>query len=290
MKIRFVPTEAMRMDTTLDEFGKLERSYRRRIAAAPAGFRRALAGKIDWEDRLVCVKGPRGAGKTTLFLQHIREAFPERGRALYASLDHLWFATHDLEELVEDHWTHGGTHVFLDEVHHLPEWQTRVKNLYDDFPGVHFAYTGSAMLEDGGERFLGVVLREANVERAMKKDDDGAAGRGFWRRVFGSWWRAPVLHVVVFLACFPGSWLPYWLDSLGQKHHWEFLQFLANLMALAWYWALLGTLVLLPGVVAVQLVRKQWKTAVKSTLCSVLALVPIAVFFVVVQGMCEGWW
>ena len=238
---------------------------------------------------MICVKGPRGAGKTTLFLQHIREAFPERGRALYASLDHLWFATHDLEELVEDHWTHGGTHVFLDEVHHLPDWQTRVKNLYDDFPGVHFAYTGSAMLEDGGERFWGVVLREANVERAMKKDD-GAAGCGFWRRLFESWWRAPVLHVAVFLVWFPGIWIPYWLDSLGQKHHWEFLPFLANLVALAWYWALLDTLVLLPVAVVVQLVRKQWKTAVKSTLCSVLALVPIAVFFVVVQGMCEGWW
>lgn len=139
--------EDVQMETTLDEFGKLDRSYRRRIAAAPTGFRRALAGKIDWEDRLICVKGPRGTGKTTLFLQHIREAFHERGRALYASVDHLWFTTHDLEDLVEDHWTHGGTHVFLDEIHHLPDWQTKVKNLYDDFPELHFAYTGSSMLK-----------------------------------------------------------------------------------------------------------------------------------------------
>ena len=135
-----------KMDTALDDFAKLERSYRRRIAAAPSAFRRALAGKIDWADRLICVKGPRGVGKTTLLFQHIRETFPEAGKALYASLDHLWFATHDLEDLVEDHWTHGGTHVFLDEVHHLPEWQTRLKNLYDDFPELHFAYTGSSML------------------------------------------------------------------------------------------------------------------------------------------------
>ena len=114
--------------------------------------------------------------------------------------------------------------------------------------------------------------------------------RGFWRGVFESWWRAPVLHSAVFLAWFVGWVLPYWLDSLGQKHHLEFLVFAANLVALAWYLALLGTLVLLPVVVVAQLVRKQWKTAMKSTLVSVLALVPIAVYVVVFQGLCEGWW
>ena len=114
--------------------------------------------------------------------------------------------------------------------------------------------------------------------------------RGFWRGVFESCWRVPVLHVVVFLACFPGCWIPYGLDSLGQKHHLEFLRFSANLIALAWYWTLVGSVVLLPVVVAVQLVRKQWKTAMKSTLVSVLALVPIAVFVLVIQGMSEGWW
>lgn len=114
--------------------------------------------------------------------------------------------------------------------------------------------------------------------------------RGFWQGVFESWWRAPVLHLAVFLAGFAGWVLPAWLDSLGRKHHLEFLMFAANLAAFAWYLALVGSLVLLPGVVAVQLVRKQWKTAMKSTLVSILALVPIAVFAVVAQGMCEGWW
>lgn len=113
---------------------------------------------------------------------------------------------------------------------------------------------------------------------------------GFWRELFASCWRAPVLHLAVFLSWLPGCWLPYWLDSLGQKHHLEFFGVLANLVALVWYWALLGTLVLLPGAVAVQLARRQWKTAMKSTLVSVLALLPIAVYVLVVQGLCEGWW
>ena len=110
----------------------------------------------------------------------------------------------------------------------------------------------------------------------------------FFGGVFESWWHAPVLHLAVFLAGVGGGWLlPSWLDSLGQKHHLEFFVFLANLVALAWYGALVGSLVLLAGVVVVQLVRKQWKTAMKSTLVSALALVPIAVLVV---GVGEGWW
>jgi len=132
-------------ETTID-FSRLDRNYRRRIAAAPMAFHRAPAEAIDWDDRLICIKGPRGCGKTTTLFQRIREAFPDPSKALYASLDDLWFSTHDVFDLVEDHSAHGGTHVFLDEVHHYPEWQTAVKNLYDSFPAMHFVYTGSSML------------------------------------------------------------------------------------------------------------------------------------------------
>lgn len=134
------------MDTTAHDFAKLDRAYRRRIAAVPMSFSRAPAASIDWGDRLICLKGPRGCGKTTTLFQRIKTAFPNFSHALYASLDNLWFATHDVTDLVEDHLTHGGTHVFLDEVHHYPGWQTLLKNLYDDFPSLHFVYTGSSML------------------------------------------------------------------------------------------------------------------------------------------------
>lgn len=134
------------MDATTKDFAKLDRAYRRRIAAVPMAFRRAPAGAIDWDDRLICLKGPRGCGKTTTLFQRIKTAFPDPSQALYASLDNLWFANRDVADLVEDHYTHGGTHVFLDEVHHFPGWQTLLKNLYDDFPSLHFVYTGSSML------------------------------------------------------------------------------------------------------------------------------------------------
>ena len=82
-----------------------------------------------------------------MILQHIKEAFPQPEKALYVSLDNLWFATNSLRDLVEYHYTHGGTHIFLDEVHKYKDWQTAIKNIYDDYPDLSIVYTGSSMLK-----------------------------------------------------------------------------------------------------------------------------------------------
>jgi len=126
---------------------KIYRSYRRRLKDTPLSFIRFIYDKINWNDRLIGIKGARGVGKTTLMLQHIKQNFEHTDQALYVSLDNLWFATHSLDDLVEYHYTHGGTHLFLDEVHRFPKWQTMLKNLNDDYPDMHITYTGSSMLE-----------------------------------------------------------------------------------------------------------------------------------------------
>lgn len=125
----------------------LYRVFNRKVDAISTDLHRYLYDKINWKNRLICIKGNRGVGKTTMLLQHIKEDFPDRSKALYVSLDNLWFATHSLSELIEYHYTHNGTHVFLDEVHRYPHWQTVLKNLTDDYPDLYITYTGSSMLE-----------------------------------------------------------------------------------------------------------------------------------------------
>jgi len=56
---------------------------------------------------------------------------------LYVSLDNLWFLSHSLAELIEYHHLHGGPHLFLDEVHHYPHWQTLLKNIVDEYSSMH---------------------------------------------------------------------------------------------------------------------------------------------------------
>jgi hypothetical protein len=125
----------------------LYRDYYRLVEKTDSRFLRYLYGQINWDDRLIGIKGARGVGKTTLILQHIHRAFPEREKALYVSMDQLWFTQHSLLELVEYHYTHGGTHLFLDEVHRYPRWSIELKNAYDAYPDLHIVFTGSSLLE-----------------------------------------------------------------------------------------------------------------------------------------------
>jgi predicted AAA+ superfamily ATPase len=126
---------------------RLYKAFGRLLAETDLGFTRYLFDKINWDNRLIVIKGAKGVGKTTLLLQHIKRDFPEVERALYVSLDHLWFANHTLLELAEYHYTHGGTHLFLDEVHKYRGWQLEVKNIYDSYPQLHLVVTGSSMLK-----------------------------------------------------------------------------------------------------------------------------------------------
>ena len=122
-------------------------AYYMKLSATSLKFNRYLYDKINWETRLIGIKGARGVGKTTLMLQHIKEHFPKKNEALYVSLDNLWFKTHTLEELVAYEYAHGVTHLFLDEVHKYTYWSITIKNLYDTYSDLYIVYTGSSMLE-----------------------------------------------------------------------------------------------------------------------------------------------
>lgn len=96
---------------------------------------RYLYDTIDWSSRMICVKGARGVGKTTLMLQRIKKVFSKSEQAIYISLDDLWFTEHRLIDLAEYHILHGGTHLFVDEVHRYPynNWIQELKNIYDRY-------------------------------------------------------------------------------------------------------------------------------------------------------------
>ncbi|MBR4170599.1 MAG: ATP-binding protein [Kiritimatiellae bacterium] len=111
-------------------------------------FRRYLCPQIEWNDRLICIKGPKGCGKTTLILQHIKETFGAGDdRAVYLSLDHIWFASHDVLDAVEWLYAHGCTHLFLDEVHHAEHWARLVKTIHDSYPKLNLVFSGSSVLQ-----------------------------------------------------------------------------------------------------------------------------------------------
>lgn len=128
----------------------------RLIADADVGFHRYLFGTIDWDEDLLCIKGPKGTGKTTLILQHMKETFGEGSdKAVYFSLDNVWFADHEPIEAVDYFFKNGYTHLFIDEVHHCPQWSRLIKTAIDSYPGMRIAYSGSSILKlDKGQADL----------------------------------------------------------------------------------------------------------------------------------------
>ena len=140
-------------------------AYNRRLVETNCDYLRYLYSQIEWNERLIGIKGARGVGKTTMLLQHIKLTFPDVSKAFYVSLDHIWFSTHTLFELTEYLYTHGVTHLFLDEVHRYPNWITTIKNIYDSYPNLHIVFTGSSLLEiDSAEADLSRRLRTYHLE------------------------------------------------------------------------------------------------------------------------------
>jgi predicted AAA+ superfamily ATPase len=97
---------------------------------------------------MIAIKGPRGAGKTTLMLQYMKfDLKAEKTKALYVTADHTWFYNHTLLDTAMDWYKHGGRILFIDEVHKYPAWSRELKNIYDGLPEVRFIFSALSALD-----------------------------------------------------------------------------------------------------------------------------------------------
>lgn len=111
-------------------------------------FRRYLHSEINWKQRMIAIKGPRGAGKTTLMLQYMKfDLKEEKSKALYVTADHTWFYNHTLLDTAMDWFKYGGRILFIDEVHKYPAWSRELKNIYDGLPEMRVVFSASSALD-----------------------------------------------------------------------------------------------------------------------------------------------
>lgn len=108
---------------------------------------RFLINEIDWNQRLIAIKGARGVGKTTLLLQYLKFILNNRQESLYVTADHYWFYTHNLVETADAFYKDGGRYLFIDEVHKYPNWSREIKNIYDAYPEMQIVFTSSSIID-----------------------------------------------------------------------------------------------------------------------------------------------
>ena len=110
-------------------------------------FKRYLMPDIPWQERLVGIQGFRGVGKTTMILQYIKENYKDSDKALYVSLDNIYFTDNKLVDFAKEFVANGGEHLFLDEVHKYENWSVELKNIYDLHKNLKITFTASSLLE-----------------------------------------------------------------------------------------------------------------------------------------------
>jgi predicted AAA+ superfamily ATPase len=125
----------------------------RLIQKVSTSFKRGLYTEINWNNRLIEIKGSRGVGKTTLMLQKAKEEQENGKNVLYFSADLPFFYKNNLFDTADRFQKHGGEILFIDEVHKYPQkqkqndWAQEIKNIYDAIPDLKLVYSGSSILQ-----------------------------------------------------------------------------------------------------------------------------------------------
>ena len=112
-----------------------------------APVRRTLMDEINWDDRMIGIKGTRWVGKTTFLLQYAKEKFGAHDkRCLYVNMNNFYFQGKGIADFAGDFVTNGGKVLLIDQVFKQPNWSTELRKCYDSYPNLKIVFTGSSVM------------------------------------------------------------------------------------------------------------------------------------------------
>ena len=138
------------------------------VAHSTMPIRRQLMDEINWDDRLIAIKGGRGVGKTDFLLTRIKEIetewktkleeeqrlAPKRRNAsakqirpcLFVSMNDFYFTKHTLVELASKFVRTGGKYLFLDQLFKYPNWSRELKRCYNKYKDLHLVFCATPVM------------------------------------------------------------------------------------------------------------------------------------------------
>lgn len=108
-------------------------------------YKRYLYSKIDFNSKLIGIKGARGTGKSTILLQYAKSLDLPTSKILIVSCDHPAMSGVSLYELAESFYARGGKLLIIDEIHKTPNFSGELKAIYDVFD-LQVIFSGSSAL------------------------------------------------------------------------------------------------------------------------------------------------
>ena len=111
-----------------------------------APIRRNLMDEIDWNDRLIGIKGTRGVGKTTFLLQYAKEKFGSSRSCLYINMNNFYFSQCSLVQFAGEFVKRGGKVLLIDQMFKYPNWSEDLRLCYEQYPTLKIVFTGSSVM------------------------------------------------------------------------------------------------------------------------------------------------
>ena len=91
---------------------QLYNTFRLKLSLTPMDYIREFHDRINWSNRLICIMGQKGVGKSTMLLQHINR-FDNLEETLYVTADNLYFSGHTLYDLAQSFFKAGGKRLYI---------------------------------------------------------------------------------------------------------------------------------------------------------------------------------
>lgn len=117
-------------------------------------LRRKLMDNIEWNNRLICVQGPRGVGKTSFLIQYAKENFsPDDKRCLYINLNNFYFTVKTIQDFANEFQMRGGKVLLIDQIFKYPTWAEELAFCYDNYTNLQIIFSGSSVLDLNSENY-----------------------------------------------------------------------------------------------------------------------------------------
>jgi uncharacterized protein len=122
------------------------RTHRSLVENLNVPIHRELMDMINWDHRLIGIKGARGVGKTSFLLDFAKTRFGTDKACLYINLNNLYFSDNTIVAFADEFRKTGGKTLILDQVFKYPNWSQELSYCFDHFTDLQIVFSGSSVM------------------------------------------------------------------------------------------------------------------------------------------------
>ncbi len=126
-------------------FDKIKRYSSLFLASKVPEYKRSIYHKINFNEKMIGLKGAKGAGKTTIIHQYLNSVDIPVNEKLYVSLDNPIVEEYSLLDIIDTAYEKGVKLIAFDEIHYKKNFERELKAVYDFFD-IQVIFSGSSAI------------------------------------------------------------------------------------------------------------------------------------------------